>query len=438
MSLRDLASAPSEWDLTLDEWDPGAANVVASLAALVILRYALMLWELFHPAPLAQTITLIYIVAIGLALLGLSASGVDLREHAAIVAVIVFSVLLGSFYIFLGTGLTVPAPGPDAALFSRYSVDLLLAGENPYAASMAPAWDLYGADPLSVTPTTDGSHVTSLSYPAGSVLAFVPATVAGVEDVGKTAGLVAIATLLFLAVYSPSEFVLAPIIVLMVQDIIFGSFLGLLDALWLFPTLVAMQLWATDRRRAAAVALGIACSMKQQPWLITPFLAIWVYNEAASYRAFGRRAATLGAYGLAPFIVVNAPFVIWDAQAWLTSVLTPLSGGGASPVNQGVGLTLLTTSGTLLLPKGFYGVLLGIVTIWALVLYAVYWERVRWLAWLMPAFLLFFHFRSLYSYFQFVVPLAYFAALHQWDLARERAPVPDDVVSRAREVVARV
>ena len=79
--------------------------------------------------------------------------------HFTAVLLLIDSVLKIKYRLlyFIGTGLllsgilvlftiyfTEPHLGTDGILYTRYSIDLLLKGENPYLHSMLPAYEKYG------------------------------------------------------------------------------------------------------------------------------------------------------------------------------------------------------------------------------------------------------------------------------------------------------
>lgn len=432
MSRSSLAAVVAQH---FDDYSLGAGSVLCIVAGAVLLRYGWTLWSLLLPGTLAGAIILVYVVATSLGLLLVGASGVDIREHGRAIAAFVVAVIVSTVVGVFLVGIRVQTPGPDALLFSQYAVDLLLAGENPYAASMAPAWERYGTLPLSVTPTLDGGHVTSFSYPAGSILVFVPQRLLGIPDFGQTVGLAAVGALAYLTYYSPGELALAPATLFLTLNLVYNSFMGVTDALWLLPVLVAMHSWYRGRLRWTAVWMGVACSLKQQPWIITPFLAVWLYHESSTLEAFLDEATQTLAWGVGTFLAINLPFLLWNPAAWVASVFTPVGGSGGTLIHQGVGLTALTVSGQLLLPTSTYVVYVALATVTALLAYAVYWDRLKWVAWVMPAVILFVHYRSLLSYFLFLFPVAYWAALLATDSVYQPGAAPAAVEPGEREEV---
>lgn len=175
---------------------------------------------------------------------------------------------------------------------------------------------------------------------------------------------------------------------------------GSADVLYALP-LVAAWLWR--ERRWSALALGAAMAVKQLAW---PFAAFYLIQVVAAHgwREALRRAAIAG--GL--FVAVDLPFVMWDAQAWVLGVLTPVS----EPMfARGVGLVSLGINGAgPLLPSTAYLVLEGLFAIGALL---VGWRTRRTspeLGVVLAMLPLYFAWRSLFSYF-FLLPLFALAGL---------------------------
>jgi uncharacterized membrane protein len=149
--------------------------------------------------------------------------------------------------------------------------------------------------------------------------------------------------------------------------------------------------------------------MKQQPWFILPLLAIWVWRERESLREFGRTAATYVTAGLVPFLLLNAPWLLADPQAWLSSVFVPIAEGEAPLVSTGVGLAALNTAADGVISRGAFESLIPVVLLAVVGAYWLWFDRLRWAAWLAPAVVLFWMPRSLPSYFHWVAPLALLA-----------------------------
>ncbi|WP_152423149.1 hypothetical protein [Natrinema versiforme] len=307
-------------------------------------------------------------------------------------------------------------------LFSQYSVDLLFDGRNPYAASMRPAFEKYGISPAAYgTHTVGGDIVTSLSYPALSVLYFVPQTLLGVPNLNRTSVVVLLLVLGFLLHESPPRLAFLPFLVLFANpDLLRFTTGGVFDILWVLPLLLGMRYWYREQLMVAAIWVGLACAVKQTPWIVTPYLAVWLYVERDDLRTFVRDAGiTLGA-GLGAFLAPNLPFILWDPMAWLTSVFTPVAGGPAL-VTEGMGPALLVQTDLLAVSKSTFTALVALSLFGSLFAYARFFDHVKWLVWIAPAFVLWFNYRSLYNYFIFFLPVAYYAILLNRDAVCHRS-----------------
>jgi uncharacterized membrane protein len=127
--------------------------------------------------------------------------------------------------------------------------------------------------------------------------------------------------------------------------------------------------------------------------------------------------------------------MVWNFEAWARSVFTPIS-SGVPMVHQGVGPTLATVTGVYALPKGYFTLLTIGSFVVALGVYALYWNRLKWAAWLLPPLVLFWYYRSLNSYYTWFLPVTYYAAICALDLRRRRwAPVERLELAIARLIV---
>lgn len=409
------------------------------LVAALMMNFGFRLWGFLVPGHWVGVVVVIYAYGTALGLLVAALVDVDLDRHGYKVAGwCTFVVLVATatiLWLWNGTRF-----GTDALLFSRFSVDLLLAGQNPFAASMEPAIELYDADILHVTPQVDGGHIDSLSYPAGMVWWFLPQAALGVgkANLAATLLLVAIAIVLFLMLEGPPFLALAPVAVMLGSRNLFWSAAGgVLDSLWVVLLLVAMHYWHRRELGAAALVYGLAAGTKQTVWPIAPALAIWLWHEADDLEEFLEDAWTCISRGLAGFLVLNLPFIVWDPRAWAASVFTPVE-SGAAMVHQGVGPTLLTIADLYALPKTYFSILTVSSLVVVLGLYALYWERAKWTAWIIPPLVLFWYYRSLNSYFTWFLPIAYYALLCHLDLRRSSWAPLDVLVDIVARLVVRL
>lgn len=305
--------------------------------------------------------------------------------------------------------------GTDAILFGQYGADLVLDGVNPYAHSMAPAFDRYAIDLRYVTYRIDGSIVYSYSYPGGSILLFTFAEVIGLPNINWLSLVVLGFTTAYLVAEADGPWKFASIgIIIACQEYVMFSSGGVFDIMYVFPLLIGMKYWKMESYHRAAFAVGFAFSVKQIPWLIGPFVAIWIYKRHSDLSALREHVTTTLGYGFAGFLLPNLPFLTHPG-AWLKGVVTPVA-GGAPLTSQGVTLTSLVTHNILYLPRQYFLALVTLVYALSIALYYIWYDRVKWMAWILPAVILFFHYRSLLNYYIYTPIIAYYAILLRHDL----------------------
>jgi uncharacterized membrane protein len=308
----------------------------------------------------------------------------------------------------------------DSSAFDQVAARLLQHGVNPYTASLLPAERLLQTPAAYWTYTIDGGHVTQMSYPAGSVLVYLPALALGfrhqIVDWTDLVAWVVTGALLFVLVPSAVRWFAVLVLAIPAFTTIFGS--GGTDAVFL-PFMV-LAVWRWDRfgvGRSAGlanwmgpVALGLACSIKQTPWFCVPFLVVGLFIEA---RTSGRRPVRLAAGYLAivagVFAIVNLPFIVWSPSAWLHGTLLPLT---RPLVIDGQGLTTVALHGV---ARGVSIPLLnlaGLLVLATLVVAMVVWYPVMKRIWMLALPLAFFVApRSLTSYLLDLYPAALVAAI---------------------------
>jgi uncharacterized membrane protein len=250
-------------------------------------------------------------------------------------ALILAAIIVGIGYYAVSAWMTQPGYGTDAAAFDQYAASLALHGVNPYTQSMSPGLAQFHVPEVFHTYRLDGSSVDSLSYPAGSFLLYVPALAAGLK--------IQAANVVDLAFWALSGLLLWRMLPrncswaagIIMTAAVYVSFMigGLTDALFVPFILIAMYRWdrfGDKAERSVArwigpVALGIACSIKQTPWFVVPYLVIgiWLEHRAAGTRPL-RVVARYCAVTLVTFVVINLPFLVSNPGAWTRGTLLPL------------------------------------------------------------------------------------------------------------------
>ncbi len=224
----------------------------------------------------------------------------------------------------------------DSAAFNQLATRALLHGKDPYETSMASAASLLNPPSHYWTYLVDGSHITQVSYPAGSFLLEAPAMALGFHhELADWTDLVAwLATGILLFVLLPVGLRWLAALVLMAPAFVGAFSGGGTDALFL-PFLV-VAVWRWDRFGAGRgagtaswigpLALGVACSVKQTPWFCLPLLVIGLGLEArrrgeAPWRVPARYLVEV----VGVFAACNLPFVIWGPRAWADGLLLPFT-----------------------------------------------------------------------------------------------------------------
>jgi uncharacterized membrane protein len=302
--------------------------------------------------------------------------------------------------------------GSDEIALDQGSAIQLLHGVNPYTADLSFALHQFGVSVGTVT--LDGGVVSSASYPPLSFLLYVPAiAVLGANSYASE--------LVNLACWSLAAAVLwrltAPRVrawvpLFFALPVFFGPVTGgNVDTLALPFVLIALFSWdgfGDPEERSIArwigpLALGAACAIKQNPWLLAPFLTIGVAIEARARGQDWRRiTARYTSMAAGAFLLFNLPFMVWGPSAWLTKVLLPFTGGlipsGVGPVDliraYGVGggnLALFSAAAA--------SALAGSV-----LLYVRHYSTLKRVLPLLPLAALLVSTRSLSTYFAFSVP----------------------------------
>jgi uncharacterized membrane protein len=412
------------------EGHPAAATrVLLAIAGLLVMRVGMQLLSVATADNLLVIGSVVALFATGVSLLVLAAVEVNMDRWGRQVAYGVLAVL-GLATLAAMFARIIPVVGTDAQLFSRAAViEFVRHGTNPFVVDMGP-WIERGIGPPLATPKIDGSLVTQLSYPAGAVLVFIPQMLTvGLTDLGLSVTLLAMAVgcVALTIQMLPANLAVGGVVVwIMLRNLLFSAAGGVMWSMWMLPLLLGLRAWAGQRWLMGAAWLGISAGTKQFVWLIVPFLAVWVLREGGM-----RRLGVLFGAGLTTFSALNLPFWTLNPTAWVDGVLTPLA---ETPLIQlGNGVAFLAHHGVSL-AYWWHSLAVAIVGVVCLVGYWLYFEQVKWAAWLAPPVILFMHSRSLMSYFG---PWAAVAALAGLALIGElRTGVVSQSLDSQEEAVA--
>ena len=292
----------------------------------------------------------------------------------------------------------VSAGSTDVLLFSDQAARLLRMGENPYESELSISLQLRRMTAMYTTPLLDGDITGRAAYPALSILLFVPAQWLGIS-MHLIYPLFLLLTLLALFLSAPPA--IRPLITLPFlfdPHYIAYSLGGVSDIVWAFFLIMMVAQWRNDFMRA--VWFGLACAFKQQPWLLAPLLLIRLWHELYGHPLRFRlwKLVELGLISGFVFLLFNAPFMLWNFDAWLTGVLEPLK---ASMIIFGQGVSMLMVAGLLNIPRAAFAMFSYGIYLVSLFLYGRHGRAWREAIWLIPALMLWMGHRSLSSYWYF-------------------------------------
>ena len=301
----------------------------------------------------------------------------------------------------------------DELAYDQAAASSLLHGVNPYTQDYTWALHAYGVAAGS-TMQLQGTVVPYIAYPSLSFLLYVPAVAlfGARSGAGSLVDLLAWALAGWVLWRTLGEPLRHWVPVLVLLPVFVGLVAGdLTDPLFIPFEIVALTGWDrfTDLsvprrwRLLGPVALGLACAVKQQPWLLVPFLVIGVSIEARrQHLPWQRFAAEYLAVAGAAFLIPNLPFLIWDPHAWLQRVTLPVTSGlvpmGLGPA--GLMRPFAIGGGNLSL----FSAATALALLGAIALYVRHYPTLRRILPLLPVAALFVSARSFESYLVFCIP----------------------------------
>ncbi len=397
-------------------------RAVLLVASLGLFGPALTAWSSIVQLPAVGIIATVGCAAIMLLALGamVCRSRANLKRLDTGVLLLALS-LLGAWAA--ATLYFYPAYGTDEAAFIQYSAQLLLHGHDPYKANLLPALTQFRVPIQFATYKLNGTIASNLAYPAASFLLLVPVDLVthGVQAIIIENVLFLAAELVLLFLFLPTAYRALSVVTVLGLSFLFDYTIGGDIVTLAVPFLLVVAHHWTDTGRQGrlgragatrAVCLGIAASICQFPWFIVPFILLGLWR-CRSAELGSKRAARLlfrfVAVAAVPFVVLNGPFIAWDARAWLSGILSPLL-QHAIPFGQG-----------LIDASAFFGVGGGnlayytdagvAIMVLLLVLYAEHFGRLWRAAFTLPSLVFFFTTRSLSEYFIMAVATWLVAAM---------------------------
>ncbi len=293
----------------------------------------------------------------------------------------------------------------DVLAYSQYAAIMFVNhGANPYLQDMSRALDMFRVQPGDLTPLTSGNYLTTFQYPALHFLIFVPFVWLGLSDMRWV--LVAFEIGVMFALYFLCPQNLRPMILLPLfagSDLMINfTAASVTDMLWVLPLMFAA--FSLKKPMLSGIFYGISCAFKQIPWLLAPFLLIYMLQidrKASNRVRLGRTLKFAGA-AAAVFLAVNVPFMIGAAGTWFGDVLTPIA---SDLVILSQGPSVLTQVGLVEVGRTFYTILAIAVLVTLLVNFCAYFDKLKYVFWVFPGIILWFSYRALTNYVIYWMPL---------------------------------
>lgn len=329
-------------------------------------------------------------------------SDIDKKKYLKAVAVIFLLIVM--IFSVSADDLRTGAEA-DIGAFSLYSANLTLQGENPYTQSMLPAIEKF-EEVNRGTPLMNGGYVGSLSYPSLSFLYLVPQVALGYQNLFFTTFLFVILTGLILVLApEPKYSLMGGFTVHFFVNVL--QFSGV-EFTWLSMLLLGIWFWE-PKRYVSLFFIGLSFCFKQIPWFIAPFLVIWILKENNSWKTGITEVFKQFGFLGTVFLIPNLPFMIDSGYQWLQGVFTPLSSTGTL-IQLGVGFSQLSLS-LKYLPNSFFTTVMLLFIFCSMAFYWLYFDEIKWVAWIMPSLILWFNYRSAGKYIMVMIPILAFVYL---------------------------
>jgi len=298
----------------------------------------------------------------------------------------------------------------DSMAFTHYASELwIFPSWNPYGSDLQKALEMFTVDIDYITLKPDGDLVTNLNYPALHILFFTPFVYFGFQDMRWVTFFFEIATVLLLYWKSPDE--LRPVVLIPFfagSDLAINFTAGCLgDFLWILP--LTITAFYARKPMIAGFTYGLACAVKQEPWILLPFLVAWTWRALGVDRR-EKLAATAAflATAVIAFLLPNIFFILKNPQSWWTDIMTPLS-GDLIAISQGI--STITQMGIVPISRTFYLTLAVAVFLFLLFTYNFCFRELKHAMWTFPAVIMWFSPRGLQNYFVYLIPVCLAAAV---------------------------
>lgn len=302
---------------------------------------------------------------------------------------------MAALYFFYGVvaknGIT------DEMYIDIYSAKSLLIGINPYGLKIPIKSFLANGVPISfLTPTMNGTFINYLGYPALSFLILIPFIVFNINPVLLPVIFSSLLSIIVAVRYIKSSLPyaapLATAISLINLNIIFFSLSGMNDIIW--AVFLSLSIVFLGKKFTGGIFYGLSIAFKQIPFILFPFLIVYVYKTYGTTKAIYFTTAAI-----LVFMIFNLPFIIWNPGSYFHSVLSPES---ASIIGIGFGPSQLAFAGyTPFVNNYVFGVAAVVSTLVTLALYYINFEKYKYVLTIIPLVFFFFNYRLLENYVLF-------------------------------------
>ncbi len=310
----------------------------------------------------------------------------------ALLSSVIFAIMAVSYFFYLVS----PKFPTDESLFDMYGAHLFLKGLNPYnPVLMSGAFSFYKF-PINylspITPLTTGGIVDTLTYPALSLLYFVPAVVLGIPPALMVLPLYAMPILMvWHRGYRKQKWLLSSLIILPFLAIIVYTYQGGsadTDVLW--ALFVMLSYCVLPKVKLSGFLYGLSLSVKQIPILLGPFLVYFIFRE------YGwKKALMFSLMVVVAFLLINGYFLALNPGYFVHSMLV----NEFSPlIGIGYGFSQLSFLGIISVGKAFFTIIMLTLLAVLLVLYASFYRALKFTFYVFPAFLFLFNYRVFVQY----------------------------------------
>jgi len=305
----------------------------------------------------------------------------------------------------------------DSMAFTHYAAQLwLFPSWNPYPHDLQKALEMFSVDVDYITLKPDGDLVTNLNYPALHFLIFTPFIYFGVSDMRWVTFLFELATFMIIYWKSPADlrpFVIVPLFA--GSDLAINFTAGCLgDYLWVLP--LSLTVFYLENPALSGLTYGLACSVKQEPWILAPYLMVYMLRSGEGGLRRIKKLSTFIILTVGAFILPNIFFISKDPESWFNGVTTPFA-GELIVVSQGI--SMVTQKGLLPLSKTFYTTLTAIAATLLFIYYVIYFSKLKNTLWAFPALIMWTSPRGLQNYFIYLIPVCLAAIIKNYSKIAE-------------------